>query len=791
MRKSFVACMLMVAITSPAPAQHLDKFRQLEEILPTPNSYRTASGAPGHAYWQQKVDYEIEVSLDEERHWITGSERITYTNNSPDTLTYLWLQLDQNNFAQDSTRRMASSMRPMRRNPVIGNGSLPISGLRSLLEQEEFEGGHRITRVADGDGSLLKHTINGTMMRIDLPAALKSGESFVFEVDWNYPIVDSRMLPARSAREYFEDDDNWVYEIAQWFPRLCVYSDNAGWQNKQFISSEFTLEFGDYTVSITAPADHIVASTGELQNPDEVLTTDQRERLDVARAADAPTYIVTPEEAEANESSEPEGTKTWTFRAENVRDFAWASSRKFIWDAQGVDAGDGNKVMAMSYWPKEAEPLWSQYSTQSIVHTLDVYGAYLFPYPYPVINSVNGSVGGMEYPMMTFNGARPEEDGTYGRYTKYGLISVIIHEVGHTWFPMVVNSDERQWTWMDEGLNTYMQFLAEQAWEEDYPSRRGEPRNLTGYFRDRNKVAIMTEGDALLQVGNNAYGKAAVGLNVLRETIVGRELFDYAFHEYANRWKFKKPEPADLFRTIEDASGMDLDWFWRGWYYSTDHTDIALERVREFKMETGDPDDAAALDRGEWDERPVTRTQQQNEGMPRRVDKHPELFDFYNLEWERFDVSDEDREKYQKMLDELSEEERALLHTSKQFYAADFRNIGGLVMPIILRINYADHTNEIVRIPAEIWRYNNVAVSKLLVTEKTIESIELDPFQETGDTDESNNRFPRLIEKSRFQVKPDEAPSKNPMQEKAEREKKANEDENDDAAEGEADAASE
>ena len=776
MRFSVFILVGILGATHLAHAQHLDKFRQLEEILPTPNTYRTASGAPGHEYWQQQVDYIIDVELDEERHWITGSERITYTNNSPDTLGYLWLQLDQNNFAQDSTRRMSSSMRAMRRNPVIADGSLSISGLRSILEQDAFEGGHRITRVADGEGTALPHVINGTMMRVDLPAPLSTGESFIFEIDWNYPIVDSRMLPARSAREYFEGDGNWIYEIAQWFPRLCVYSDNAGWQNKQFISSEFALEFGDYTVNITAPEDHIVASSGELQNPGEVLTETQRERFAEAADADSPTYIVTPEEAKENESSEPSGTKTWTFYAENVRDFAWASSRKFIWDAQGCDAGDGRRVIAMSYWPNEAEPLWTQYSTQSVVHTVEVYGHYLFPYPYPVISSVNGSVGGMEYPMMTFNGARPEEDGSYGRYTKYGLISVIIHEVGHTWFPMVVNTDERQWTWMDEGLNTYMQFLAEQLWEEEYPSRRGEPRNLTYYFRDPNKVAIMTEGDSLLQVGNNGYGKAAVGLNMLRETILGRELFDFAFQEFANRWKFKKPEPADLFRTIEDASGRDLDWFWRGWYFTTDHTDISIERVRHFNMETGDPDVKAALDEEEWNDRPRTRTQQQNEGATRRVDKHPELFDFYNLEWERFEVTEKDRKKYQKMLEELDEEERAYLRTTKQFYAADFRNIGGLVMPIILKVNYEDNTSEVIRLPAEIWRYNNVAVSKLLITDKAIESIEVDPYEETGDTDTWNNTFPRDIEKKRFTIRPDRERDKNPMQIKKALEEEAEED---------------
>jgi len=757
----------LISVVGPgatAFGQHLDKFRQLDELLRTPNTYRTASGAPGHEYWQQKVDYEIEVALEEERHWITGSERITYHNNSPDTLPYLWLQLDQNNFAPDSARRLTSSMRRMRRNPVIMNGEISIPQLRSLVGQDEFEGGHRITAVTDDAGAPLPHIINGTMMRVDLPAPVEPGESTVIRIDWNYPIVDEAVLPARSAREFYEDDGNWIYEIAQWFPRLCVYSDYGGWQNKQFITSEFALEFGDYEVAITVPDDHIVASSGVLQNLEAVLTETQRQRLEEARTADSPTFIITPEEAEANETSTLSGTKTWVFKADNARDFAWASSRKYIWDAQGVEI-DGRTVMAMSYWPKEGEPLWSQYSTHAVIQALEVYSDYVFPYPYPVMSSVNGPVGGMEYPMMTFNGARPEEDGTYGEYTKYGLISVIIHEVGHTWFPMVVNSDERQWTWMDEGLNTFVQFIAEQLWEEDYPSRRGEPRDLTYYFDDENKVAIMTEGDSVLQLGNNAYGKAAVALNVLRETVVGREVFDYAFKEYARRWKFKHPTPDDLFRTIEEASGQDLDWFWRGWFYTTDHTDIAIESVRHYVMDTGDPEQMAERDRAEDEEEVETLSQQRNKDLPKRVEKHPELLDFYDTEYDEYEVTEEDREEFQEMLDELTDAERAALDTAKRFYVADFRNIGGLVMPLILRISYADGSNEIMRIPAEIWRYNNVNMSKLLLTDKEITSIEVDPFEETGDTDRTNNRYPQEIEEKRFKAVPRDEPKKNPMQE--------------------------
>jgi len=754
--------------TLDAPAQHADKFRQLDEVWPTPNDYRTASGAPGPAYWQQQVDYEIDIALDEDTHRLTGSERITYHNNSPDTLTYLWLQLDQNNFASDSKRRLTTTMRESRRNPTLTDGEISIRTLERMIVPEEFDGGFNITRVAGVSGNPLPHVINDTMMRIDLPAPLRSGDRFEFVVDWNYLIVDSRAIWARSGREYFKEDDNWLYEVAQWFPRLAVYDDVNGWQNKPFVVSEFALEFGDYLVRITVPDDHIVAATGELQNPREVLTAVQRERLAQARTAPQPVYIVTPEEAERNETSRPSGTKTWIFKADRVRDFAWASSRKFIWDAQGHRLDD-SFTMAMSFWPKEGEPLWSQYSTHAVMQALDVYGKMAFPMPYPVMISVNGPVGGMEYPMMTFNGARPEEDGTYGQRTKYGLISVIIHEVGHSWFPMIVNTDERQWTWMDEGINTFVQFLAEQEWEENYPSRRGEPRDLLEYFRDPQKVPIMTDGDSVLQLGNNAYGKPAVALNILRETVLGRELFDHAFKVYANRWKFKRPQPADLFRTIEDASGTDLDWFWRGWFYSTDATDIAIADLTRYTMDAGDPDEIAARNRKEEEEKPDTLSMQRNRNLPKRVEAHPELLDFYN-EYDEHEVFTEDREAFEEKFAELDDVQRELLKTTKYFYGIELENRGGLVMPVILRINYADGESEIVRYPAEIWRYDNAAVSRLLLSDREIVSLEVDPYQETGDIDTDNNHFPPKIKEKRFRIKLEEEEIKNPMQQAIDRE---------------------
>ncbi len=555
-RFSFVALLCLAsssAFSQPIENrkyQQEDKFRQLEEILPTPNGYRNAAGEPGHEYWQQRADYDIDVQLDDARQHLTGREKITYHNHSPHSLRYLWLQVDANIFSPDSDTNLLRSFAPSSR--------LSLEGLKKMAAVAAFDGGAKITRVADSTGGDLKHTIVKTMLRIDLPQPLPPGESFKFEIDWNYQINDSDIVGGRTGCEHFEKDDNYIYEIAQWFPRLVAYTDANGWQHKQYLGSgEFTLELGDYLVRITAPEDHIVAATGVLQNVGEVLTPEQQQRLTDARSASRPTFIVTPEEALENQKEKAEATKTWVFHAQNVRDFAWASSRKFIWDAQGHDV-EGNAVMAMSFYPNEGEPLWSKYSTHSIIHTLNVYSRYTFAYPYPTAISVNGPVGGMEYPMICFNGPRPEEDGTYSERTKYGLISVIIHEVGHNYFPMIVNSDERQWTWMDEGLNTFLQYLAEQEWEENYPSSRGEPSKITGYMLSSGQVPIMTNSESILQFGNNAYAKPATALNILRETVLGREQFDFAFKEYARRWKFKRPMPADFFRTMEDASGVDL-----------------------------------------------------------------------------------------------------------------------------------------------------------------------------------------------------------------------------------------
>jgi hypothetical protein len=753
-------------VIAQSKLQSGDRFRQLDELFPTPNEQRTASGAPGAKYWQQRADYKIDVQLDDANHRITASETITYFNNSPDTLNYLWLQLDQNIFANTSDTVLTQTAPNFEK--------IPFSTIENLLFRREFEGGYHITAVRDARGASLPYVIVKTMMRIDLPQPLASNQSTVFSIDWNYPINDSKRVGGRTGYEFFPKDGNYLYEIAQWFPRLAAYNDVSGWQHKQFLGSgEFTLEFGNYRVSITVPADHIVAATGLLQNGAQVLTATQRQRLEQARTAQSPVLIVTPEEARTNEANGTEKTKnsitapkkTWIFAADNVRDFAFASSRKFIWDAQGHNV-EGNHVMAMSFFPNEGNPLWAQYSTQAIIHTLNVYSRHTFPYPYPVAQSINGPVGGMEYPMICFNGPRPAPDGTYPASTKYGLISVVIHEVGHNYFPMIVNSDERQWTWMDEGMNTFLQYLAEQEWETDYPSKRGEPKFITEYMASADQVPIMTNSESILQFGNNAYTKPATALNVLRESVLGRELFDFAFKQYARRWEFKRPMPADFFRTMEDASGIDLDWFWYGWFYTTDKVDIAIENVRLFTIDTRNPEIEKARRLKEREAQAETLSQQRNRNIPKRVDEVTSLRDFYNT-YDELVVTPQDREEYQKFLAGLTDRQRELLQSGMNFYVIDLKNIGGLVMPVILEVDYTDGSREELRLPAEIWRYNNTAISKLIMTKKEIRSITLDPRLESADVDLSNNSFPRRPINTRFQLAPVEPTPLNPMQQRS------------------------
>ena len=721
-----------------------NKFRQLYQELPTPNAYRTASGAPGPWYYQQQADYKMNIELDDAKQILRGEETITYTNNSKDPLTYLWLQLDQNVRAKDSETKLISTQAINRK-----------TSFRTMDRMmSDFDGGFKIEKVNDGSGKELSYTINKTMMRIDLPETLKPGSKVLFKIKWWYNINNRMEIGGRSGYEFFEEEDNYLYTIAQFFPRMCVYNEVDGWQNKQFLGrGEFTLPFGNYEVNLTVPEDHQVAATGELQNASSVLTTEQRSRLNKAKTSDKPVMIVTPDEALAAEKEKKTGTKTWTFKATNVRDFGFASSRKFIWDAIGVKLND-KTVMCMSMYPKEGNPLWEHYSTEVIAHTIRTYSKYTFDYPYPVAWSIHANSIGMEYPMIWFNGGRPEKDGTYSEGTKYGMIGVITHEVGHNFFPMIVNSDERQWTWMDEGLNTFVQYLTQSEWSAHYPHRRGPAAKIVPYMKgDKSRISpIMTNSESIYQFGNNAYGKPATALNILRETVMGRELFDYAFKEYCNRWKFKHPSPADFFRTMEDASGVDLDWFWRGWFYTTDHVDISLEEVKWFQINTMDPTKEKKFSKEQADTKRDFIGQIRNDtSINFLIKQKPELEDFYDGDY-KYTVTAMDEESYEKRMAKLKEKERELLGNGMNFYQVKFKSIGGLVMPIILEFTFTDNSKKVVRIPAEIWKMNSEEVTKVFYFEKEVKGIEIDPFLETADVEVNNNYWPRVLLPTKFQV---------------------------------------
>jgi len=751
MRKLALSLLAMAAFAVQAQNVNTSKFRQLGQELPTPNVYRTASGAPGHEYYQQRADYDMSVTLDDETQRIYGEETITYTNNSPDELRYLWVQLDQN-------MRAKNSMTQQIQTGGIFNerGGAAQTGFNQLKNSQfyDFDGGFKLAYVQTTSGTNLPYTVNNTMMRVDLPTPLRQGQKFSFKIKWWFNINDRMDIGGRSGYEYFEEEDNYLYTIAQFFPRMAVYNDVEGWQNKQFLGQgEFTLPFGDYKVSITVPSDHIVASTGELTNASRILTSKQRARLAKAeKSYDDPVIIVTQEEAEVAEKNKAKTTKTWVFEAEDVRDFAFATSRKFIWDAQAVDIG-GKTTMAMSYYPKEGNPLWEQYSTRVVAHTLKVYSKFTIDYPYHKAISVHTKWIGMEYPMICFNGGRPEADGTYSEGTKYGMIGVIIHEVGHNFFPMIINSDERQWTWMDEGLNTFVQYLTEQEWDHDYPSRRGPADKIVPYMSGPKEqiVPIMTNSESILQFGNNAYGKPATALNILRETVMGRELFDYAFKEYSRRWAFKHPTPADLFRTMEDASGVDLDWYWRGWFYTTDHVDIAIKDVQWYQMSTKNPDVEKPFE-AEKDRKANAHVgRARNEVIRTMVDEVPATRDFYNS-YNPFEVSAADREAYESYRAGLSKEEAALLDAGYHFYGVTFENQGGLIMPLVLRFTLEDGTEEVKRIPAEVWLKNEDEFTKWFNFTQPVVQITLDPFLEMADTDRSDNYWPAMQEPSKFDV---------------------------------------
>ena len=738
-------------------AQNSDKFKQLDYEIATPNLYRTASGYPGHGYWQNHADYTIDVKLNDDDQSIQGYETITYTNNSPDNLNYLWVQLDQNVRAKDSDSYKISTggMRSKLDFSSIKPGY--VIGDKDANEiLNKFDGGFNIEEVVTIGGRKLPYVINKTMMRIDLIKTLKPGSKMSISIRWNYNVQDRIFMGGRPGYEFFKSDSNYLYTICQWFPRMAMYNDVYGWQNKQFLGrGEFTLDFGDYDVRITAPADHIVAATGELQKSMEVLTNTQINRLKQAKSSDEPVIIITQDEAKKNEKSKSTKVKTWRYKAKNVRDFAFTSSRKFIWDAMGIKLGN-RTVMAMSYYPKEANPLFERFSTKAVAHTLRIYSKYTFDYPYPVAISVEAA-NGMEYPMICFNYGRPEKDGTYTERTKYGMISVIIHEVGHNYFPMIVNSDERQWTWMDEGLNSYLQFLTEQEWDREYPSRRGPPKNIVNYMKgNKNNLSpIMTNSESIYQFGNNAYGKPTTALNILRETIVGRELFDFAFKEYSKTWMFKHPTPSDFFRLLENATAVDLDWFWRGWFYGTDPVDISIDKVTWFTLDSKNPEIEFPLKKRKKEEEPFQTWQKRNEiDIQETVVETDELAnDFYN-KFDPYEVTILDKEDFIKYRDSsvVEPREKEIYNANLNYYEIKFSNVGGLVMPIILQFYYKDSTDYIIKIPAEIWKMNRNQITKIFATKKQVASFALDPKLETADVELDNNHWPRKMIQSKFEL---------------------------------------
>jgi hypothetical protein len=715
-----------------------NKFSQMYDLLATPNMFRTASGAPGPAYYQQQADYKIDIELDDKNAKLSGSETITYYNNSPDNLEYLWVQLDQNQGAKNSQSPLAESKK-------IEAVSTPAKFTNEYLRQD-LERGFNIEYVKDVKGNPMSYTINQTMMRINLVTPMKPGEKLTFSTKWWYNINDYQKETSngRSGYEFFEKDGNKLYVIAQFYPRMAVYNDVEGWQNMQFWGGgEFALPFGNFDVNITVPADHVVDATGELMNRSEVFTAEQVKRYELAKKTfDKPVVIVTQAEAETTEKGFSDKKKTWKFSAKNVRDFGIASSRKFIYDAMAVQLSN-KVVMAESVYPKEANPLWGETSTKTVAHTLKSYSSHTFDYPYPKAVSVSAADQGMEYPMICWNYGRPDENGVTSEQVKNGMIGVVVHEVGHNFFPMIVNSDERQWTWMDEGLNSFMEYMAEQELGTNFPSRRGPAKNIVPYMSGDQKMLepIMSNSESIIQFGNNAYGKPATGLNILRETIMGRELFDYAFKMYADRWKFKHPTPEDFFRTMEDASAVDLDWFFRGWFYTTDFVDIGISDVKQYYV-TETPT-AALKD---------TKINKKRFG----TEKGPFV---YLIAGDNSELSASSKKQLQleevKLLSDyvnqnVSSEEKANLKNPKYFYEVEFNKPGGMPMPIIVQITYEDGTVDNYKYPAQIWRKNNETAKKVYAVSKVIKQIQIDPKLETADIDVTNNTWPKVEVKSKF-----------------------------------------
>ncbi len=522
-------------------------FRPLD--LPTPTGVRLGSGAPGPQYWQPRADYRIDATLDPVNRVLTATARVTYTNNAPEPLGYLWIHLEQNLFNNDSI------------------GARLTRGEERFGNRDGFNGGYTITSITH-NGRDLPLAVYDTLGRVELPQPIPAaGGVFTFDIAWSFPIPEYGS--DRLAIE--EVEQGTIFQLAQWFPAVVKYDDVHGWNALPYIGQgEFYTDFGDYELTISAPREFLVVATGELLNPTEVLTQTQVERLAQARSTPDTVDIISAEEVgEPSTIPSGSGPRTWRFRAEDVRTVAFAASDAFIWDAAGASTG----TLIQSVYPKEGLPLWAK-STEYLRFSVEHYSEKWFPYPYPVAINVNGDVGGMEYPMIIFCRNRRSEEGLFG---------VTTHEIGHNWFPMIVSNDERRHAWMDEGFNTFINYYATEAYFGEPEARRGDAQMIVPAMLLPNQQPIETPADYVRRnrLGILQYAKTGAGLVLLREQILGPDRFDRAFRDYIERWAFKSPRPADFFRAMEDAAGADLSWFWRGWFLETGTLDQAVTRIEQ------------------------------------------------------------------------------------------------------------------------------------------------------------------------------------------------------------------
>jgi hypothetical protein len=631
----------------PEPRASKTIFSPLD--LPAPNAQREGSGAPGPGYWQQQVDYSIDATVEPETRLVSGKGRVTYHNNSPDALDYLWLHLEQNSFRDDG---LASAVSPRGPDGKRRGGS----------------DGYTISAVKGVDGAELKFTPMDLVARLDLPAPLPPGGTFSWDMEWSFKIPDG--VYRRFGLEKVEQGK--IVEVAQWFPCVAVYDDVYGWNTLPYIGSgEFYTNFGDYDVRISVPREDLVVATGVLQNPTEVWTAEQQARWEKAKSSTETVMIRSADEVgKAETRPAGDGPLTWHFKASKVRTFAFAASDAFILDAASLD-GTPDSTLCVSAYPKEATPNWT-HSTQMLRTAMGGFNERWSKFPWPVMTNVNGPERGMEYPQIIFCGSRRDERSLYG---------VTAHELGHNWFPMVVNTDERRHGWMDEGFNTFIDYYSAWDWfsepDQDAINRRGSGNPSSGgtLMRSTQVLPIDTPPDRLTGGLNGAlsYGKTAQGLVLLRESILGPERFDAAFRTYIRRWSFKSPQPSDFFRSMDDAAGMDLAWFWREWFQETDVLDQAIGSVVQ-------PLAAWHKDTGEWT-------------------------------WTPGKVVVENR--------------------------------GDMVMPLVFRVTFEGGEQRTVTLPVDIWNNTNRWTEPIPASAK-ITSVVIDPETAFPDMDRTNNTWKAL-----------------------------------------------